>query len=128
MNSPQSPAYPNGEGPLRNKGKGIDPREWGNVNISQESLDVKAQVPALESYAKQPHESTKKKHGKKSRREKKIAKSKSAHIVQVHAASRPVNQISKESYLGAALRDIGRSSHSWSRRNEFNYLSDPSSE
>ena len=34
------------EGPSRRKGKGIDPREWGNVNISQESLDVDAQAAA----------------------------------------------------------------------------------
>ena len=112
VNSPQSPTHSNGEGPSRNKGKGIDPREWGNVNISQESLDVEAQVAALESFNKQPHETARRKHGKKSRRERKTAKSKSAHIVQVHAASRPVNQISKESYLGAALRNTGRSSHS----------------
>ena len=65
MNSPQSPAYSNGEGPSRNKGKGINSREWGNINISQESLDVEAQVAALESYAKRPHELIKKKHGRK---------------------------------------------------------------
>ena len=44
-----------------------------------------------------------------------------AHITQLHAASRPVNQISKESYLGVALRDIGRSSHSRSRGNMSDY-------
>ena len=127
VNSPQSPAYSNGEGPSRNEGKGIDPREWGNINISQESLDVEAQVAALESYAKRPHESIKKKHGKKARKEGRTAKSKSDHVAQVHAASRPVNQISKESYLGAALRDIGRYSHSRSKGYESDYSSDPSS-
>ena len=66
VNSPQSPTHSNGEGPSRNKGKGIDPREWGNVNISQESLDVEAQVAALESFNKQPHETARRKHGKKS--------------------------------------------------------------
>ena len=40
-----------GEGPSRRKGKGIDPREWGNVNISQESLDVNAQTAAWQSLA-----------------------------------------------------------------------------
>ena len=34
VNSPQSPEPSNGEGPSRDKGKGIDPREWGNVNFS----------------------------------------------------------------------------------------------
>lgn len=32
----------NEEGPLKNKGKGIDHREWGKVNISQESLNLEA--------------------------------------------------------------------------------------
>ena len=87
VNSPQSPAYSNGEGPLRNKGKGIDPREWGNVNISQESLNVGAQVAALESYAKWPHELTKKSHEKRPRKEKRTVRDNSAHITQLHAAS-----------------------------------------
>jgi hypothetical protein len=38
-----------GEGPARPKGKTIDPKEWGNVNISQESLNIEAQAAALES-------------------------------------------------------------------------------
>ena len=33
----------------RQKGKGIDPREWGNANLSQESLDLEAQEAALRS-------------------------------------------------------------------------------
>ena len=41
------------EGPPRQKGKTIDPREWGNVNISQDSLDIAAQTAALESFAGQ---------------------------------------------------------------------------
>jgi hypothetical protein len=39
------------EGASKNKGKGIDPREWGNVNISRESLDLEAQAAALDSIA-----------------------------------------------------------------------------
>ena len=39
-------------GTSRPKGKGIDPREWGNVNISQESLDINAQEAALRSFAR----------------------------------------------------------------------------
>ena len=41
-----------GEGPSKPKGKGIDPREWGNVNFSNDSLDVDAQAAALNSYKK----------------------------------------------------------------------------
>ena len=37
-----SPTPSREEGTSRKKGKGIDPREWGNVNISRESLDVEA--------------------------------------------------------------------------------------
>ena len=43
-----------GEGPSKQKNKGIDPREWGNVNISHESLDIDAQAAALKSFEKQP--------------------------------------------------------------------------
>lgn len=39
-----------GEGPSKPKGKGIDPREWRNVNISNESLDLGAQAAALNSF------------------------------------------------------------------------------
>ena len=42
-----------GEGPSKPKGKGIDPREWGNVNISRESLDIEAQAAALRSFSDQ---------------------------------------------------------------------------
>ena len=125
--SPQDPTPSNEEGPSRDKGKGIDPREWGNANISQESLDIGAQTAALESYAKRPRESTKTRRSKKPREEKRAAKNKTTHLTQLHAASRPVNQISKESYLGAALRDIGRPSHSRSKGHESDYSSDPSS-
>ena len=38
-----------GEGPSKLKGKGIDPREWGGVNISRDSLDLEA----LESFVHQ---------------------------------------------------------------------------
>jgi hypothetical protein len=40
------------EGPSKPKGKGVDPREWGNVNISKESLDIEAQAAALRSYTR----------------------------------------------------------------------------
>jgi hypothetical protein len=39
-----------GEGPSNPKGKDIDPREWGNVNISPDSYDVGAQAAALNSW------------------------------------------------------------------------------
>ena len=45
-----SSASNRGEKSSRQKGKTIDPREWGNVNISRESLDIEAQAVALESF------------------------------------------------------------------------------
>ena len=53
-----SPTSSWGEGPSRPKGKTIDPQEWGNVNFSQESLNVDAQAAAWDSLNKQ-HTSTK---------------------------------------------------------------------
>ena len=49
----RSPTPSRKEGTSRQKGLGIDPREWGNVNISRESLDLEAQATALESIAQQ---------------------------------------------------------------------------
>ena len=37
-------------GPSNPKGKGIDPREWGNINLSEEELNVEAQAAALNSF------------------------------------------------------------------------------
>ena len=45
-----------GEGPSGPKGKSIDPREWGNINISHESLDIEAQTAALNSFKVHPKE------------------------------------------------------------------------
>ena len=36
-------------GPSKTKGKGVDPSNWGNVNLNQEELDLEAQQAALES-------------------------------------------------------------------------------
>lgn len=44
-----------GEGPSEPKGKGIDPREWGNANLSQESLDIDVQTAALRSMTHAKH-------------------------------------------------------------------------
>jgi len=38
-----------GEGPSQPKGKTIDLREWGNANLSTESLDIEAQTAAFNS-------------------------------------------------------------------------------
>ena len=94
-----------GEGPSKQKGKGIDPREWGNLNISQESLDIGAQAAALNSIAQ----------GKKSKEN--IYKIKTGthragpkdgwcHYAQLPAESHPVAQLAWDSYLGMALHNV----------------------
>ena len=97
-----------GEGPSRSKGKGIDLREWGNVNISRESLDVEAQAAALESFAaQQPVKGiiTKEKWPRV-KDEQRIGHSRRD---KRPAVSRPAAQIAKNSYLGKALRDVDHS-------------------
>ena len=101
-----SPTPSQGEGPSKRKGKGIDPREWGNVNISRESLDVDAQATALELIAQQnKSNNTGRMHAPKK-------KGRIAYVPNLPAESRPVAQIATDSYLGAALRRIKRSSKS----------------
>ena len=103
-----------GEGPSRPKGKGIDPREWGNVNISRESLDVEAQAAALQSFrdkksTKEEH-NRKRKYGGQERRTKRHGSSrKTPKRSERPAEYQPSAQIAPGSYLGAALRAAGRS-------------------
>ena len=56
-----------GEGLSKAKGKTIDPREWGNVNLSHDSLDVDAQAAAWNSLKNQ-HRTVK--NARKSHRKK----------------------------------------------------------
>ena len=97
-----------GEGASKPKGKGIDPLEWGNVNISRESLDIDAQAAAWKSITRN-----------KGRNRQGDVRKAGTHRVQqgnirspseqLPAASRPVAQLPKDSYLGLTLRNIGRS-------------------
>jgi hypothetical protein len=48
------------EGPSKPKGKGRDPREWGNINLTEQEMDPAIQQAALDSY-KQNHPGSKKK-------------------------------------------------------------------
>jgi len=40
------------EGPSQPKGKSIDPRNWGNVNLEESEIDIEAQREALSMWAK----------------------------------------------------------------------------
>ena len=97
-----------GEGPSRPKGKGIDPREWGQVNISQESLDVEAQAAALESYAQQSEKFIKKKKSSRDKNKRRNPSSRRREYRERPAESRPAAQIAKNSYLGMALQNVDR--------------------
>ena len=92
-----------GEGNSRMKGKAIDPREWGNVNISRESLDLEAQTAALKSFATRKDKPTQRVPSMQPRH----AHSQSPRLP---AESRPVAQVAKKSYLGTALHNVGRDS------------------
>ena len=94
------------EGPSKDKGKGIDPREWGNVNISRESLDRDVQAAALASIV-----NLKKEKGRKHKTTHHKARrslDRRSQPVQLPAESRPVAQIAPRSYLGTALNNVGR--------------------
>jgi hypothetical protein len=89
------------EGPSQPKRKGLDPTEWGNLNISQESLDVEAQAAAFKSIA-QGNKTRERRPTKKSTKTHR-ANSKARHSSRLPAESRPVAQIAQGSYLGMAL-------------------------
>ena len=117
-----------GEGPSRPKGKVIDPREWGNVNISQESLNIDAQAAALDSFKNQADN---REHLAKPHRRRNRSRSASLNHSRRHASHQPAEQrgkrsskrsrrpaetqpaaqIAPKSYLGTALRSVGHPRH-----------------
>jgi hypothetical protein len=100
------------EGTSKRKGKIIDPREWGNVNIS-ESVDVEAQAAAFRSLAKRRADGpTEKKTDKSTTRARRTKnRGDSPQGTRLPHESRPVAQLAKGSYIGMALRDVGRSTN-----------------
>jgi len=105
-----------GEGSSEPKGKGIDPREWGNAGLSNEEIDVDTQRAALESYAKSKKEHEKKRSSRRSSKYRKVRP----------AEMRPETQIDPKSYLGVTLKNIGKES-SRKRRDPSPSSSDSSS-
>jgi hypothetical protein len=114
-----------GEGPSRPKGKAIDPLNWGNINLSRESLDIEAQAAALNSFNVQKA-TTSKHHEKRTSHRKERSRSPSREKIRQgrrsgktakkpghrhHPAEvQPAAQIAPKSYLGTALRNVGSSS------------------
>jgi hypothetical protein len=98
-----------GEGPSRNKGKGRDPREWGNINLDEAEMNMELQQAALESYKNLSKPSEKNREGsswtKKAKGTKKSATQRHKRRERP-PESRPVAQIAPDSYLGIALRNL----------------------
>ena len=102
-------------GPSRNKGKTIDPREWGNARLNPEELDVNVQEAIFEAYkegqkqAREIIDDFKKKvlpDNEESFRMPSLTRHKSIgpqNLVSQRAGSRPAAQIVPDSSLGVAL-------------------------
>ena len=107
------------EGPSKKKGKGIDPSNWGNLDLNEEELDPEAQQTALDSLKQEQLR-------KKSRKEPAVPVNKTAirgsrigrdasvpHEERVNLATRytntrPIRQIPVDSYIGQTLNNIHR--------------------
>ena len=126
-----------GEGPSTSKGKGADPRNWGNAQLSDSNLDVGAQRAALESFTKKCNEDVirpispinedpkeirvahqdKRKpskapssliFGRASERPAPTADKQRAQLEKAAQINEPINQIAPKSYLGRALDNIDK--------------------
>jgi hypothetical protein len=137
MNPPEESA-PREEGHSGPKGKGIDPRNWGNVHLSEDEANVEAQQAALDSFRVQnnqieydlpPHQSVD--PTEPEGREYSTTRSQRASKTPVVRApkntrppeSRPEAQIAPKSFLGIALQKVGKKS----RKHTSGPPSDPSS-
>ena len=91
----------------------IDPREWGNLNVSHESLDVGAQEAALRFFSQN------KKNNPSNQHQARTGHPRANRGEQrLLAESRPVAQLAQDSYLGMALKNVGRSEPSRIHRDE----------
>lgn len=100
------------EGPSKNKGKTIDPREWGDADIDHDELDVEAQEAALKSFKRSRHpkkstkQSRKRSHSRDATRRHTQKSTKKSRHSQRPAETQPAAQIAPKSYLGAALKAV----------------------
>ena len=93
------------------KGKGIDPREWGNIHINNSEADVEAQQAALQSYKLAAMEKQSK-HPRESRYQRGNSKSHGKHWKNnFPVESCPIAQVPSKSYIGVALKNTGRRVH-----------------
>ena len=98
------------------KGKGPDPENWGNVQLTREEMNPESQRALLDSY-----KPAQKKHNKRSNKEKKRSALKQDNIVKgsystdksamkhsdsLGRAMRPIEQVEPNSYIGLALKRL----------------------
>ncbi|CAA7271811.1 unnamed protein product [Cyclocybe aegerita] len=104
-----------GEGPSHEKGKGVDPQEWGNAGLNQQECDPAVQQAIWESIPHRtvsiepPVDLSKEPAGAKAKSKAKKVKANSWAKSQLPNEVHPVSQIPAKSYLGVALGQIGKS-------------------
>ena len=107
-------------GPSQNKGKTVDPREWGNAGIESEELDIGVQEAIIKAYERGRKEAGK--NARKTRNENEenfpippVVRHRSTTLhdhtqglVGQRAGSRPAAQLVPNSSLGVALEKVAR--------------------
>ncbi|KAF4613229.1 hypothetical protein D9613_010697 [Agrocybe pediades] len=112
------------EGPSRSKGKGIDPREWGNMPSDEEPVNIVAQQAALDAFRAQrvaaktaiPPVNIKSTRASAQLTNRaldaKARHAKSLANATLPAAVQPAAQIDARSYLGVALGKLDKPARS----------------
>lgn len=92
------------EGPSNPKEKGRDPREWRNIHLNENEMDAALQQAALESY-KERNQFNKDLKKCTCRRKASRGREPSQRCARP-PESRPVAQMTPDSFLGIALRNL----------------------
>jgi hypothetical protein len=104
------PAEESAETP-RNKGKVVDPRNWGNVNFEPDELNIDLQEELFHAYERgreHPKRNDKTPRDTKPENRRDTPISKAQNLEAQRAGSRPAAQIVPESSLGVALGNVAR--------------------
>jgi hypothetical protein len=123
--NPPDELVPREEGHSGSKGKGIDPRNWGNVQLDEDEANVEAQQAALDSFRSKnkpferdepPHSSVvpsePEKRGESTARSQRTSKT---PVIRAPKNTRPIEsrpeaQIAPKSFLGVTLGKLGKKS------------------
>ena len=125
-----------GEGTSRPKGKAIDPKEWGNLDLSDKELGIGAQAAALDSFKKMAQPKYTNERNSQGTKEKSASPHRECAQQHDHRASRQhykqserpaesqlSTQIAPKSYLGSALKKVGHQ-----RTSKYAFKSPPNHE